>query len=603
MGSVELQPFWELSLGATIHSNGVKFQVWAPLYDHMQCEVVDLGVFDMTKDTEGYFSVDLKEAQDKDCYYYILNGHQRPDPVSRFFPESVHGPSQIINPFFSWTDSDWQGFIWEEAIFYELHVGTFTKEGSYEAISKKLDYLKNLGINVIELMPLASFPGRWNWGYDGVNLYAPYNGYGSVEDLKTLVNLCHEKKMGVCLDIVYNHLGPEGNYLKEFGPYFSKKYHTPWGETFNFDDQGSEHVRRYIIQNALYWIVEYHIDALRLDAVHGIYDSSAFPILEELSYAVEAVSQKMNRKVYLIAETDQRDVRLLYSKEQGGCHFQALWSDDFHHSVHVTVTGEKHHYYADFSGITDVIKVFQKLSFFEGQASCFLGKKLGRKATGLAFNRFIAFLQNHDQVGNRSLGERLSVLLENKKLYPLYFLHLLSPFIPLFFMGEEYGEKRPFEYFTDFTDPLLMQKVHDGRKREFTLEHMPYPGEDSFHRSHLSWDMDEAFLNHIQTLLRLRKQYLSPYRIFPEDIEIIQIEPHLCLHIVYYKACLHLIVNLGDYEAELNHKFEDPHFLYSVGEYRLEPQFKIQAASALLIQDRSRLPNDKMKGEYENEER
>ncbi|MGH7823102.1 MAG: malto-oligosyltrehalose trehalohydrolase, partial [Candidatus Binatia bacterium] len=363
-------------------------------------------------------------------------------------------PSRIVDPgAFRWSDDAWRGVELGGLVFYELHVGTFSGAGSFDGVLERLGDLASLGITAIELMPVAEFPGTRNWGYDGVHPYAPHDAYGGPEGLKRLVDAAHRAGLAVVLDVVYNHLGPEGNYLAEFGPYFTDRYATPWGDAVNFDGADSDEVRRYFLDNALYWVSEFHLDGLRLDAVHAIYDFSARHILEEIADAVHALAACLGRNLHVIAESDLNDPRLVRPREQGGFALDAQWNDDFHHAVHTALTGERIGYYADFAGIDPVAKVLKDRFALDGRYSRFRRRRHGREARDLSPARFVVFTQNHDHVGNRPRGERLASLVPFEKQKLAAALLLISPYLPLVFMGEEYAESRPFLYFVSHGDP------------------------------------------------------------------------------------------------------------------------------------------------------
>jgi maltooligosyltrehalose trehalohydrolase len=392
---------------------------------------------------------------------------ERPDPASRFQPDGVHGPSEVTDSSFAWTDTGWGGLPLEKFVLYELHVGTFTPEGTFEAIISYLSYLRELGVTVLELMPVAQFPGTRNWGYDGVFPFAVQNSYGGPLGLKRLVNACHEAGLGVTLDVVYNHLGPEGNYFSDFGPYFTDRYRTPWGPAMNFDGLGSDGVRQYFLENALYWLDQFHIDALRLDAVHAIVDKSARPFLEELGDAVHDFSKESGRQCYAIAESDLNDPRLVRSANHGGLGLDAVWNDEFHHALRVLLTGERNGYYCDYGELTQLEKAYREGFVHSGEYSEFRRRRHGRSSADVPAGKFLVFSQNHDQVGNRMLGERLTNLVSFESLKLAAAAALLSPFLPLMFMGEEYGERAPFLFFVDHSDPQLIEAVRRGRREEF----------------------------------------------------------------------------------------------------------------------------------------
>ncbi len=461
---------WTLRRGAELWEDGsARFSFWGPRVRRASLLLTrdeTTSEHPMARDDDGIHHVRVADVPAGSQYLFRLDGERdRPDPVSRCQPVSVHGPSQVIDPAaFGWSDTRWIGLEPEELILYEIHVGTFTPAGTFEAVADRLPYLQQLGITAIELMPVGQFPGRRNWGYDGVHLYAPQVSYGGPDGMRRLVDAAHQAGLGVYLDVVYNHLGPEGNYLDEFGPYFTDRYATPWGRAVNFDGPESDEVRRYFVDNALYWITEYHIDGLRLDAVHAIFDFGARHILEEIAAAVHAEAEARGRRVQVIAESDLNDPRLVRSFEFGGYGLDATWSDDFHHAIHVALTEEKRGYYVDFGGIEQVVKVYRDRFALDGGYSHYRRRRHGAPATDLPADRFVVFIQNHDQVGNRARGERLSQLttFEQRKLAAA--LLLLSPYIPLLFMGEEYGETRPFNYFVDHGDPDLNEAVREGRE-------------------------------------------------------------------------------------------------------------------------------------------
>ena len=464
---------WRLEIGATMLENGrARFRVWAPQEDGISVRIMSAAesrVVSLHVEERGYFSAMVDGVREGDRYFFLFDdGTERPDPASRFQPEGVHGPSQVVDPrSFSWTDGAWKGRPLHEYLLYELHVGTGSGEGTFEALIPLLDYLLELGITAIELMPVAQFPGERNWGYDGVNPFAPQNSYGGPVGLKKLVDACHGRGLAVVLDVVYNHLGPEGNYLHGFGPYFTDRYRTPWGEAVNFDGPYSDEVRRYFLDNALYWIREYHLDALRLDAVHGIFDFSARHFLAELATEVHREAERLGRKAYVIAESDLNDVRLVDSPDKGGYGLDGQWNDDFHHILHTLLTGEKDGYYEDFAGVGQLAKSLSERFVYSGQYSLFRRRSHGNSAVGRPARQFVVFAQNHDQVGNRMFGERLSELVSFESLKLAAGAVLLSPYIPLLFMGEEYGEEAPFLYFISHSDHGLVEAVREGRKGEF----------------------------------------------------------------------------------------------------------------------------------------
>ncbi|OHE33406.1 MAG: malto-oligosyltrehalose trehalohydrolase [Syntrophobacterales bacterium RIFOXYC2_FULL_60_23] len=424
----------------------------------------------------GYASAVVGGVEPGSRYFYRLHGQQDfPDPASRFQPLGVHGPSQVVQPGFSWGDAHWSGLPLSDYVIYELHVGTFTPEGTFDAIIPYLDELKELGLTALELMPVAQFPGGRNWGYDGVYPFAVQNSYGGPEGLKRLVNACHQRGLAVVLDVVYNHLGPEGNYLANYGPYFTQRYRTPWGPALNFDGPDSDEVRRFFIDNALFWSSEYHIDALRLDALHAIVDLSPQPFLAELAATVRRTREGWNRKFYLMAESDLNDVRLVRSTDLGGYGLDAHWNDDFHHALHTLLTGEQTGYYADFGRLEQLAKAWREGFIYSGEYSPYRRRRHGSSSRDIAAERLVVFGQNHDQIGNRLGGERLSQLVSFEAVKLAAGVVLLSPCLPLLFMGEEYGEVAPFWYFVSHSDPALIEAVRKGRQEEFAA--FQWPGE------------------------------------------------------------------------------------------------------------------------------
>ena len=451
-------------------NNRCLFRVWAPAASSVDLNIVGpmKRSVPLTHTGDGYFSAEVENISIGTLYRYRLNGEkERPDPASRFQPQGVHGPSQVIDSAFAWDDARWTGLPLKSYVLYELHVGAFTPEGTFDAIIPHLPELKELGITAIELMPVAQFPGSRNWGYDGVQPFAVQNSYGGPLGLKRLVNACHRIGLAVALDVVYNHLGPEGNYLADFGPYFTARYKTPWGQAMNFDGSDSDPVRRYFIDNALYWICEFHIDALRLDAVHAILDHSPYTFLEQLADDVHAQAKALNRQVWLIPESVANDARLVRGRELGGYGLDAQWNDDFHHALRGVLTGEKCGYYQDYGEFHQLVKAYREGFVYSGEYSKFRRRRHGTPTKDIPAERFVVFSQNHDQVGNRILGERLSQLVNFEALKLAAAAVILSPFIPLLFMGEEYGEAAAFQYFISHSDSQLIEAVRRGRRQEF----------------------------------------------------------------------------------------------------------------------------------------
>ena len=507
-----------ISLGARLlDGSRCEFRVWAPSIDDVALHIVapeDRRVR-LKKNAAGYHEAIVDRVEEGTRYFFVIAGRERPDPASRLQPESVHGPSEAVGREFNWSDANWKNTAFEDYVIYELHVGTFTSQGTFDAMTGRLDHLKELGVTAIELLPIAQFPGDRNWGYDGVYVGAAQNSYGGPIALKRLVDACHARGLAVLLDVVYNHLGPEGNYLGEYGPYFTDRYKTPWGLALNFDGPHSDHVRWFFIHNALQWVDEFHIDGLRIDTVHAIVDHSAEPFLQDLTTAVRECGERLGRPIYTIAESDLNDPRVISPRDEFGLGFDSQWSDDYHHSLHTLLTGERAGYYAGFGKASDLAAVIKGGYLYTGQHSVFRGRKYGLKPTTTDGSKFVVCAQNHDQVGNRMLGERLSMIVPMEKLRLAAAAIVLSPFVPMLFMGEEYGETAPFQYFTSHSDKDLIEAVRDGRKAEF--EEFAWEGEapdphdvETFRRSKLNWQLLEhdehaSLWRLYQQLLRLRR--------------------------------------------------------------------------------------------------
>jgi len=508
-----------LSGGATVVGDEAEFRVWAPNAEKVTLRLIECRHRDVPMDREpdGTFTA-ASITRPGDRYFYIVDQNQPvPDPVSRFLPEGVHGPTLIVDAAaFQWTDAVWRGVELADYVIYELHVGTFTRQGTFDGAIEKLEYLKSLGITVIEIMPVAAFPGKRNWGYDGVSLYAVQESYGGPDGLKRLVDAAHQLGLGVMLDVVYNHLGNEGNYLRLFGPYFSDHHHTPWGDAINYDAEGSAGVRKYFVENALYWISEYHLDGLRLDAVQNIYDDSPKHILAEIQEQVQALAKEEGRTVCMIAETDENDSRYVRSASKSGYGLDAVWSDDFHHVVHTLLTQEDEGYYQDFGKVEQLTRALSEGAVFQGEYFNFWKANRGTSMKDVPLPRNVFCIQNHEQVGNRALGDRLSTLVPRGACKLAAALLLLAPETPLLFMGEEYGETAPFQFFTDYGDPVLQNAVREGRRNEFKDfvafgEEVPDPqNPQTFERSKLSWKLNSEMLDWYRQLLELRKQFVTP---------------------------------------------------------------------------------------------
>ncbi len=558
---------WEGVLGANLTDrDSCSFLVWAPNARDVQLQIegADKRRMRMKPIQNGYFHCCATSIPAGTTYWYVLDGQKRrPDPASKCQPHGVHGSSQVCSDAFDWTDSAWRGISLESAVFYELHVGTFTPEGTFNAIIDRLPALKSLGVTLIELMPVAQFPGERNWGYDGVFPYAVQNSYGGPHELRRLVNACHSLGVGVVLDVVYNHLGPEGNYLHDFGPYFTDRYKTPWGDAINFDAAESDEVRRFFLENALYWIREFHVDALRLDAVHAIVDLSAKCFLEELTERVRHLSLKLGRNIHIIAENDRNDARSLKPLDLGGFAFDSQWNDDFHHSIHALVTGERQGYYQDFGSIHHLAKACREGFVYSGQYSAFRKCFHGSSSAETPNQQLVVFSQNHDQVGNRAQGERLSQLVDFETQKLIAGIVLLSPFIPLIFMGEEYGEASPFQYFVSHGDQRLLEKVREGRRREFRdfewSNALPDPvALETFSRSKLHWDTRDTgqhrvLLSFYTELLRLRQTLPALLSLSKADTDVTEVDPEgLIIRRTHGPDCTTMFFNFGEAPVRFN---------------------------------------------------
>lgn len=509
----------------------VRFRLWAPAVDQVEL-LLNNGngqdiILPMAPQEDGWFQILTSSLQAKPgtLYQYRLDGGLVvPDPASRFNPQDVHGPSQVVDAAaFQWQDDTWRGRPWHEAIIYELHLGTFTKEGTFTAAMQRLDYLVNLGITAIELMPVADFSGTRNWGYDSVLLFAPDSCYGTPDELKSLIQAAHARGLMILLDVVYNHFGPDGNYLNAYAPqFFNDNHHTPWGAAINFDDDRCRTIRDFFIHNALYWLEEYHFDGLRLDAVHAITDNSHPDIIEELATKVQE-GPGCKRQIHLILENDANRSAYL----QLGT-IAAQWNDDSHHALHVLLTGERDGYYADYADqpIRHLARCLAEGFAFQGEASVFRdGHPRGQPSGQLPPVAFINFSQTHDQIGNRAYGERISMLTQQKPLQSALALILLAPSPPMLFMGEEFAAATPFQFFCDFHGQLA-HAVTEGRRREFAgfskfanpaaRALIPDPNDSAtFERCKLNWDCldnphHKAWLKHYSNLLALRNTAIIP---------------------------------------------------------------------------------------------
>jgi malto-oligosyltrehalose trehalohydrolase len=521
---------YSLPFGAEPTSDRVRFRLWAPRADavSVQLEGPTSITQAMSGESDGWFSLMTAEAGPGSLYRYLVNGQAFPDPASRHQPEGVHGPSEVIDPLaYNWNDFDWRGRRWEEIVIYELHLGTFSDSGDFAGAVQHLDHIVELGATAVELMPIAEFPGHRDWGYDGVSLYAPASQYGRPEALKYLVEACHARGLAIFLDVVYNHFGPEGNYLPAIAPdFFTDRHHTPWGAAINFSGPKNRPVRDFFICNALYWLEEFHFDGLRLDAVHAIYDEGEPEIISEIG---EAVRRRIaGREIHLVLENDRNQTR--YLQRTGGRidRYDAQWNDDMHHALHVLATNDRSGYYGDYAAepAKHLGRALAEGFAYQGEPSPFRSGRLrGEPSAELPTTAFVGFLQNHDQVGNHPFGKRIAARVGEDALHAAIAIVLLSPQIPLLFMGEEWGSVRPFAFFCDF-EPGLREAVREGRRREFahfpefadeaSREQIPDPTAPStFEASRLDWAeprerVHSLWLARYRRLLEIRAREIIP---------------------------------------------------------------------------------------------
>jgi maltooligosyltrehalose trehalohydrolase len=454
---------------------------------------------EMRRGHGGWWHAELSPELARADYAFSLdNGSPLPDPRSPYQPSGVHGLSRPIDhSTFEWRNTKWQPAPLSSAIIYECHIGTLTPQGTFDAAVERLAYLHDLGVTHVELMPVAEFPGARGWGYDGVDLFAPHHSYGGPEAMKRFVDTAHGRGLGVILDVVYNHLGPEGSYIARFGPYFTDRYRTPWGDAVNLDDRDSDEVRRFFCDNALMWLRDYRLDGLRIDAIHAIFDSSAIHFLEQLGAEVDQLAAEVGRHLIVIAESDLNQPRIVTAREAGGYGLDAQWSDDFHHALHTILTGETAGYLGDFGSIAQLAKCLTRGFVYDGTYAKSRRRRHGRPVLGLSAHRFVVFMQNHDQVGNRAKGDRLGHLVTMDQLKISAAILLTAPFVPLLFQGEEWNASSPFQYFTDHQDPALAEAVRKGRRVEFAhfvadASEVPDPqASQTFERSRLDWDEHE----------------------------------------------------------------------------------------------------------------
>jgi maltooligosyltrehalose trehalohydrolase len=496
-------------------------RVWAPKPSTVEVEVSGQRT-ELTSGPGGWWSADVPALTAGTDYAFVLDGGDpRPDPRSAWQPHGVDGPSRLVDhDAFPWTDERWRGLPLPGGVLYEMHVGTFTSEGTFDAAVHRLDHLVSLGVSAVELLPCNAFAGRWGWGYDGVAWYAVHDPYGGPDGLKRFVDACHARGIGVVMDVVYNHLGPAGNYLPEYGPYLTEAHTTPWGSAVNLDMPGSDEVRRYLLDNALMWLRDYHVDGLRLDAVHALVDERATHLLEEMAVEVEALGARLHKPLFLVAESDLNDARLVTGRDGGGYGLDGQWADDVHHSLHALLTGERSGYYGDFGSLPTLAKALTGVFVHDGSWSSFRERAHGRPvAPTVPGHRFVVYLQDHDQVGNRATGDRISASLSTGLLKVGAALVLTSPFTPMLWMGEEWGARTPWQFFSDHAGDLG-EAVRNGRRAEFSshgwdTDDVPDPqAEQTFRDSTLDWsELDDATA---QELLTWHRDLVALRRARPE---------------------------------------------------------------------------------------
>lgn len=553
-----------IAAAGTRTDSGREFTVWAP----KAAESVDLALDGTRHPMEsldgGWWTLRVPAEEGARYGYSLDGGPVIPDPAARRLPDGPHGLAQVVDlDAFPWTDAGWTGVDLKGATIYELHVGTFTNAGTLDAAIERLDHLVELGVDIVELMPVASFPGTYGWGYDGVAPFSVHEPYGGPTALQRFVDAAHGRGLAVALDVVHNHLGPDGNYLLSYGPYFTERHHTPWGAAVNLDGPLSDDVRAYFVDNVISWLRDYHLDALRLDAVHELHDDSAVHILEEFATAVDDLAEENGRRMYLIAESDRNDPRTVTARDRGGLGIDAQWADDVHHGLHVALTGETQGYYGDFAAPHALETVLTSPFFHAGTYSTFRGRTHGRPVDPAIVDgsAFVASLQTHDQVGNRRAGDRLAATVPYRRLAVGAALLLTSPYTPMLFMGEEWAASTPWQYFTDHTDVVLAEAVRDGRRREFathgwTADDVPDPQEPATVRaSTLNWDeVDEGdherMFGWYRALLALRR---SRPDLSAGDLAAVSVEPGpVDGAFVVVRGTHRIAVNLSEEEVDLD---------------------------------------------------
>ena len=546
------------------------FRVWAPLAKKMTLVQYGTPAEEEQRlpmagpDDRGWWNLATNAACGDDYAYEIDDDTLAvPDPRSAAQPQGVHGPSQLYDhSSFDWSDGSWRGVPLSGAVIYELHVGTFTQDGTFDSAIERIAYLADLGITHVEVMPIAAFPGDYGWGYDGVSLFAVTENYGGPDAFKRFVNTCHAHGLAVVVDVVYNHFGPVGNYTAKFGPYLTTMHHTPWGDAINFEAAGSDEVRRFFCDNALMWMRDYHVDGLRLDAVHEFMDRSAKHFMEQLACEVEVLSATVGRKLVLIAESDLNDPRIVLPEEAGGMGIDAQWSDDFHHALFTVLSSQPSGmgYYDDFGTMADLAKSLREVFVYDGRYSKYRKRTHGRSASGLSAHHFVVFLQNHDQVGNRAIGDRIDQVIGLPRAKIGLALVLMAPFLPMIFQGEEFAASTPFQYFAHHDDEALAQAVSDGRKREFAAfgwdaNEVPDPEDRAtFERSKLNWgEVDEGIhaemLAWVRDLIHLRRgtSGLNNGNLHDERVEFGEEKRWLTMS----RGAVTLMMNIGEEAIDL----------------------------------------------------
>ena len=577
-----------------------RFDVWAPSAKSVAVKV-GKETYPLSKTERGYWTADIEQAAAGVDYGYILDGQQPPipDPRSPWQPNGINGLSRIVDhDSFKWDDQAWQAPPLATAIVYELHLGTFTLGGTLDSAIERLDYLKDLGVTHIELLPLATSPGGHGWGYDGVALFAPQESYGGPDAVKRFVNAAHGKGLAVLHDVVYNHFGPTGNYTGKYGPYITESHKTPWGGAVNLEEEGSSEVRRFFCDNALMWLRDYHFDGLRLDAVTAYIDRSAVHLLEQLSDETKALGAGLGKHFVLIAESDFNDPRVVRAKEAGGYALDAQWSDDFHHALWSVVTGDLKGYYGDFGSIAQLATALEEVFVYQGQYSAYRKRNHGRPVHDVPGYRFLGYIQNHDQIGNRATGKRLSDLVSPGKVKIAAALVLLAPFVPMIFQGEEFAASAPFQYFTDHEDLELGKAVSEGRKNEFggfgwAPEDIPDPqSSDTFNRSKLNWkEATEAghaeILDWYKKLIALRK---SSHALLDGNMRATHVQyDEQAKWLVLQRGAFQVICNLADNGATINLTRSGNILMASDGASTIEGEQAKLGPESVVILDSSRV--------------